>query len=133
MKGTTEMSKRDNSWKAERTHSGADIGGGKGHKSGYGHVGNVILARVEAARGREAVTDAPHNSPGRPLVHSDTFRLPLPLDLRNAIQKGAQRRGMTDSQFVRTAVMTTLMLEGIGTLVSFPDEMTAEQCVEATP
>jgi hypothetical protein len=73
------------------------------------------------------------NAPGRPSVHSETFRLRLPADLRNAIQKGAQRRGMSDSQWVRTSIMTTLMLEGIGTLVSFPDEMTADQCVEAKP
>ena len=79
------------------------------------------------------MTDAPRNAPGRPSVHSETFRLRLPADLRNAIQKGARRRGMTNSQWVRTAVMTSLMLEGIGTLVEFPDEMTAAQCVEAKP
>jgi hypothetical protein len=77
------------------------------------------------------MTDAPHNAPGRPSVHSETFRLRLPLDLHHAIQAGAKRRGMSASQWVRTSIMTTLMLEGIGTLVSFPDEMTAAQCVEA--
>lgn len=65
------------------------------------------------------MTDAPRNAPGRPSVHSETFRLRLPADLRNAIQKGARRRGMTNSQWVRTAVMTSLMLEGIGTSLSF--------------
>jgi hypothetical protein len=32
---------------AKRTHDGADIGGSKAHRSGYGHVGDDISSRVE--------------------------------------------------------------------------------------
>jgi hypothetical protein len=42
------------SFKPTRTHEGANIGGGKSHKSGYGHVGNDISTRVEAQQRRDA-------------------------------------------------------------------------------
>jgi hypothetical protein len=40
--------------KPTRTHHGADIGGGKSHPSGYGHVGNDISSRVEAQQRKDA-------------------------------------------------------------------------------
>jgi hypothetical protein len=77
--------------------------------------------------------DTAPNAPGRSPVNNETFRLRLPADLRHAVQSGARRRQMSESQWVRTAIMTSLMLEGVGTIVSFPDEMTPGQCVEPTP
>ena len=40
--------------KPTRTHDGQDIGGGKAHPSGYGHVGNDISAKIAAAQRKDA-------------------------------------------------------------------------------
>jgi hypothetical protein len=44
---------KDN-WKPTRTHAGQDIGGGKAHKSGYGHVGNDISTKIESQQRKDA-------------------------------------------------------------------------------
>jgi hypothetical protein len=49
----TYMSKRE-TWKPTRTHDGQDIGGGKMHPSGNGHVGNDISSRIEAQQRKDA-------------------------------------------------------------------------------
>lgn len=45
------MAKRDDTkgWKTTRTNDSHDIGGGKSHKSGYGHVGNEISGAIDKA------------------------------------------------------------------------------------
>jgi hypothetical protein len=54
-KETPHMAKDSkDTWKPTRTHEGADIGGGKSHKSGYGLVGNDISAKIEAAQRKDA-------------------------------------------------------------------------------
>jgi hypothetical protein len=42
--------------------------------------------------------------------------------LRGAISKAASKRSMSDSAWIRTAALTSLMLEGFGTVAHFPDE-----------
>jgi hypothetical protein len=54
-KETPHMAKdRKDNWKAARTNDGQDIGGGKSHPSGYGHVGNDISSRIEAQQRKDA-------------------------------------------------------------------------------
>jgi hypothetical protein len=43
-------------WKPKRTCDGGDIGGGKSHKSGYGHVGNDISSAIDRASNRTSVS-----------------------------------------------------------------------------
>lgn len=58
------------------------------------------------------------------VVASDTIRVRMQPELRGAISKAADRRSMTDSAWIRSAALTVLMLEGIGTIVKHEDDLT---------
>lgn len=58
----------------------------------------------------------------RPVVASALVKARIKPELRGAIEKAAAKRQMTVSTWLRTAALTSLMLEGIGTVLHFPDE-----------
>jgi hypothetical protein len=43
------MATRKDDYRPTKTNHGHDIGGGKSHKSGYGHVGNDISSAIDKA------------------------------------------------------------------------------------
>jgi hypothetical protein len=57
----------------------------------------------------------------KPPVQSDTIRVRMKPELRGMISHAAEKRSMTDSAWLRNAALTSLMLEGIQTLVTFPE------------
>jgi hypothetical protein len=69
------------------------------------------------------MTDAAPNPLRKPPVRSDLFQVRMKPEMRGAISKAAERRQMTDSAWLRNAALTSLMLEGIDTLVTFPEAL----------
>jgi hypothetical protein len=65
--------------------------------------------------------DTAQDHQARRVVASDTIRVRMKPELRGAISKAAAKRSMTDSAWLRNAALTSLMLEGIDTLVTFPE------------
>jgi hypothetical protein len=61
------------------------------------------------------------NGLSKPPVQSNGMRVRMRQPLRSAISKAAERRQMTDSAWLRNAALTSLMLEGIDTIVTFPE------------
>lgn len=57
----------------------------------------------------------------RPVVASALVKVRMKPELRGAITRAAAKRSMTDSAWLRNAALTSLMLEGIDTLVTFPE------------
>ena len=62
----------------------------------------------------------------RPPVRSGLMQLRMKPELRGAISKAAEKRSMTDSAWLRSAALTVLMLEGIGTVLQHEDDLTSE-------
>lgn len=65
--------------------------------------------------------NATHDHQPKRVVASDTIRVRMKPELRGAITKAAVKRSMTDSAWLRNAALTSLMLEGIDTIVTFPE------------
>jgi len=57
----------------------------------------------------------------RPVAHCAVVTVRMLPELQNGISAAATKRQMSVSGWLRNAAMTTLMLEGIDTLVVFPD------------
>jgi hypothetical protein len=57
----------------------------------------------------------------KPVIASALVKARMKPELRGAISKAAAKRSMTDSAWLRNAALTSLMLEGIDTLVTFPE------------
>jgi hypothetical protein len=54
-------------------------------------------------------------------VRSSLMQVRMKPELRGAISAAANKRSMTDSAWLRNAALTSLMLEGIDTVVTFPE------------